>query len=160
MSHSSSRFQDSVIRLLQCSEMNKSQSRTQAYKMLSYKVNKLNVHFYVHAFCTKHFTTSDSLEHFNTWSCRFTQLFWQLTDLFIFGRLHDKQPTVHSSDTADSPCLLGNVPQPQRPGIRPDLKTASRAAFLLLHHLPPPPPPPFPSSSPLPPTLSFCWLLS
>ncbi len=39
--------------------------------------------------------------------------------------------TIHSSDTADSPCLLGNMPQPKRPGIKPDLKTAEQPFFLI-----------------------------
>lgn len=63
--------------------------------------------------------------------------FPHFTNFQIFGHLDEK--VIHL--ILQTPLiLLGNVPQPKRPGIKPKLKN-SLAAFLF-HHLPPPLPPP------------------
>lgn len=101
----------------------------------------------LHAFCTKN--TSQSQTFSSTPS---VLILWiqpasrHFANCLTYSSsvIYITKSAIHASDAADSPWLLGNVPQPERPSIEPDLK----AAFLL-HHLPPPPPPPLPPTPPL-----------
>lgn len=67
-------------------------------------------------------------------------IFWLYLSLFFYMI----KSTSHSSDTAGSASLLGNVPQLR--ACRHQTWSENIWAAFLLHHLPPPPPPhlPFP----------------
>lgn len=71
---------------------------------------------------------------------RFRFIFWMYLSLFIYMI----KSTGHSSNTAGSASLLGNVPQLR--ACRHQTWSENIWAAFLLHHLPPPPPPhlPFP----------------
>lgn len=108
-----------------------------------------------HAFCPKCFTKSDLLEYFvsaDPVDSLSLPTFRRLSD-FAFGHLHDK---VNRSFIWRFPCLLGNVPKaPNAPASNLIWKQPSS-----LSSSSPASSSSFSSSSPLPPTLSFCWLLS